>query len=94
MPEYESISLLGPNLEIFDTERISEWNDRCNALGMDTISTGATLAYVMEAGEHGLLDRVVGEPSGVPRLHFGSPEGIAEALEATAHRRGFDGMED
>jgi aldehyde:ferredoxin oxidoreductase len=49
----------------------------------------------MEAGEHGLLDRVVGEPSGVPRLHFGSPEGIAEALEATAHRRGFgDAMAD
>ncbi len=95
IPEYESISLLGPNLEIFDTERITEWNDRCNGLGMDTISTGATLAYVMEACEHGLLDRVVGKPSGVPRLHFGSPEGITEALDATAHRRGFgDAMAD
>ena len=95
IPEYESISLLGPNLEIFDTERITEWNERCNALGMDTISAGATLAYVMEAGERGLLDRVTGAPSRIPRLRFGSPEGITEALDAIAHRRDFgDAMAD
>ncbi|MBN1877353.1 MAG: aldehyde ferredoxin oxidoreductase family protein [Anaerolineae bacterium] len=80
IPEYESISLLGPNLEIFDTDVISQWSEHCDALGLDTISAGSTLAYVMEAGERGLI---------TTHLHFGNPEGIAEALDDIAFRRGF-----
>jgi aldehyde:ferredoxin oxidoreductase len=80
IPEYETTSLLGPNLEIFDTESITEWSARCDALGLDTISTGATLAYVMEAGERGLLET---------GLRFGSAQGVAETLEDVAHRRDF-----
>ncbi len=79
IPEYETISLLGPNIGIFDSERISEWNDLCGALGLDTISTGATLAWVMEAGERNLLET---------DLSFGSPAGISAMIEAIAHRRG------
>ncbi len=80
IPEYETVGMLGPNLGIFDTDRISAWNDLCGRLGLDTISTGATLAWAMEAGEKGLFET---------RLRFGSPEGIGEAIAATAHRRGI-----
>lgn len=79
IPEYESVSLLGPNLEIFDRAWIRRWSARCDALGLDTISTGATLGYVMEAGERGLLETP---------LRFGEPAGVLETLEAIAHRRG------
>ena len=79
IPEYESIQLLGPNLGIFDSDRITEWNDICGRMGMDTITAGATLSYVMEAGEKGLMQTV---------LQFGSDAGISETLMDIALRRG------
>ena len=79
IPEYESVQLLGPNLGIFDSDRITEWNDICCQMGMDTITAGATLAYVMEAGEKGLMQTA---------LRFGSDAGISEMLVDIARRRG------
>ena len=79
IPEYETISLLGPNLGVFDTDQITEWNDLCGRMGLDTISTGATLAWIMEAGEKGLLET---------DLSFGSSSGITETIQAIAHRQG------
>ncbi len=79
IPEYETVGMLGPNLEIFDTDRITAWNDLCGRLGLDTITTGATLAWAMEAGERGLFETDLG---------FGSPQGIAAAITAMAHRQG------
>jgi aldehyde:ferredoxin oxidoreductase len=79
IPEYESVNLLGPNLGIFDSDRISEFNDICGRMGMDTISAGATLSWVMEAGGKKLIKT---------DLKFGSPEGIADQLQDIAHRRG------
>ena len=78
IPEYESVNLLGPNLGIFDTDRISEFNDICGKMGMDTISAGATLSWVMEAGGKRLIKT---------DIKFGSPEGIADQLINIAHRR-------
>jgi aldehyde:ferredoxin oxidoreductase len=80
VPEYETIGLLGPNLGIFDADRISRWNTLCGQLGLDTISTGAVLAWVMEAGEKGLVKT---------DLAFGDPQGVAAAIEAMAFREGF-----
>ncbi len=48
-------------------------------MGIDTISAGTTLSYVMEAGEKGRIKT---------KLTFGSPEGICETLEDIAYRRG------
>ena len=79
-PEYETVALLGSNLGIFDIDRISEWNGICGRMGMDTISAGGTLAWVMEAAERGLIESP---------LKFGSPDGVAEALMDIAHARGF-----
>jgi len=80
IPEYETIGLLGTNLGIYDPDRITEWNEICGRMGMDTISAGGTLAWLMEAGEKGLLPT---------DLKFGSPRGIGPALEDIAHRRGI-----
>jgi aldehyde:ferredoxin oxidoreductase len=79
-PEYETVSLMGSNLGIFDIENIAEWNRICGKMGMDTISTGGTLAWVMEAAEQGLVQS---------DLKFGSPEGVSQALIEIAHRKGF-----
>jgi aldehyde:ferredoxin oxidoreductase len=79
VPEYETIGLMGSNLGIFDPIQISDWNEICGAMGMDTISAGGTLAYVMEASEKGLFPAT---------LRFGNSEGVSEALEDIAYRRG------
>ncbi len=76
VPEYESLVMLGSNLGIFDREQIAYFNDLCNRLGMDTISAGGTLAWVMEAGEKGYIDT---------DLMFGASSGIADALNDIAH---------
>lgn len=80
IPEYETVGLLGPNLGIFDPDAISRFNDRCGLLGMDTISSGSVLAWCMEAGEKGLI---------ATDLKFGAVEGIVQALDDMALRRGF-----
>ncbi|MBS3789818.1 MAG: aldehyde ferredoxin oxidoreductase, partial [Candidatus Thermoplasmatota archaeon] len=54
-PEYESVWALGSNLGNFDLEKTAELNYRCNELGLDTISTGGTLACAMEMSEEALL---------------------------------------
>ena len=80
VPEYETVGLLGPNLGIYDPDQIVEWNDLCGRMGMDTISAGAVLGWVMEAGEKGLLNT---------SLSFGSPEGVTEAISDMAHGKDF-----
>ena len=78
-PEYETVALLGTNLEITDLKRVAEWNNLADDLGMDTISLGATLGFAMELQEHGLLH------SG---LTFGEPGNISAMIGDIAHRRG------
>ncbi len=55
-PEYESVWALGSNLGIFDLGKTTELNYRCNELGLDTISTGGTLACAIEMSEEGVWD--------------------------------------
>jgi aldehyde:ferredoxin oxidoreductase len=79
IPEYETIGLMGSNLEIFDPVKISDWNEICSLMGMDTITAGGTLAWAMEAGEKGLFKT---------DLKFGSPDGVSEILKDIAHMKG------
>ncbi len=80
VPEFETISIMGSNLGIFDPVVISEWNDICSEMGMDTISSGGTIAWVMEAGEKGMIKT---------GLKFGSTKGISAALKDMAMMKGF-----
>ena len=80
IPEYETVGLMGSNLEIFDPVQISDWNEICSLMGMDTITAGGTLAWAMEASEKGLFK------SG---LRFGSADGVSAALMDIAHARGI-----
>jgi aldehyde:ferredoxin oxidoreductase len=79
-PEYESNMMLGPNIGNFDPVLTAQWNDLCARFGMDTISAGSTLAFIMEATQKGLIKS---------NLQFGSAEGIAEMLQDIAYRQGL-----
>ncbi len=80
IPEYETVGLLGANLEIFDPAQIAEWNDLCSFYGMDTITLGGTLAWAMEATEKGLIDS---------DLKFGEPAGVSEMIRDIALGNGI-----
>ena len=54
-PEYESIFALGSNCAIGSRETIIRLNWYCDEYGMDTISTGATVAFVMELYQRGII---------------------------------------
>jgi len=54
-PEYETIASLGTMLLIDDPEYIVKFNELCNELGIDTISTGGVIAWLMECYEKGFI---------------------------------------
>ncbi|MDY6903435.1 MAG: aldehyde ferredoxin oxidoreductase family protein [Thermodesulfobacteriota bacterium] len=80
VPEYETMGLLGSNLDIFDPAIIAQWNKICGDMGMDTMSAGGTVAWVMEAAEKGLVQS---------DLRFGNPDGVSEALYDIGYSREF-----
>ena len=85
--EYETLFALGPLCEIRDPETVLEAARLCDLYGMDTISTGGTLAWAMECGERGLLPetRQLG-------LGFGRPEGLLAAIPLIAAREGIGAL--
>ena len=54
-PEYETLALLGTNLEMPNLKKVAEWNYLADDTGMDTISLGAVLSFAMELEERGML---------------------------------------
>ncbi len=79
-PEFETLCLIGSNLEVGDMEKIIEWNYDLDMLGIDTMSAGAVLGFAMELNEKGLWDN---------GLHFGKTENIADVIHDIAYRKGI-----
>lgn len=84
-PEYETIGSLGSACGIDNLAAITRANYTCNELGLDTISTGLTIACAMEMYSKGILTEAeIGRP-----LPFGDADGMLDMLPLAAHRRGF-----
>lgn len=85
-PEYESLAALGPSVGVSDLVALLKSNELCNALGIDTISTGATIAWAMEAWEKGLLTAA---DTGGMELNWGDGGTVVKLIEMIANREGF-----
>ncbi len=81
--EYESLFALGSLCGVGDAEAVLAASRRCDALGLDTISTGGTIAFAMECRERGLLPEA---PA------FGDAEGMLALIEAIACRQGLGAL--
>lgn len=79
--EYETLFALGSLCGIADRNAVLEAARKCDRLGLDTISAGATIAFAMECSERGLLD--------AGGLRFGDADRVLELLEQIAHRQGL-----
>ena len=79
-PEYETIALAGSNADIASVDGLIRYNKICDDLGLDTMSTGAILAYAMEATEKGLHDF---------GIRFGEEEKMLDYVKKIAYREGI-----
>jgi aldehyde:ferredoxin oxidoreductase len=84
-PEYETLGALGSNCGIDNLKAICKGNERCNALGLDTISTGSALAFAMECYEKGLITKA---HTGGLELKFGDENLMLQGIELIARREG------
>ena len=84
-PEYETVAGCGSNLGVFDPWFIVEMNFYCDAYGLDTISVGTGIAFVMECFEEGLITL---EHTGMD-LSFGNRVSALELLHQMARGEGF-----
>ena len=85
-PEYETLGALGPNCGVDDLKAVCKGNERCNALGLDSISAGSSIAFAMECYENGLISN---KDTGGLDLKFGSAAGMLQSLELIARRKGI-----
>ncbi len=85
-PEYESLAALGSLLMNDNLESVIKANDICNRYAIDTISTGATIAFAMECYENSLITR---EDTGGLELTWGNADAVVALTGKIAKREGF-----
>lgn len=79
-PEYETIALGGSSIGLGNVEDVIHFNSDCDDLGLDTISAGGTIAYMMEATEKGIHDF---------GIRFGEAGKVWPMLVSMARREGI-----
>ena len=79
--EYENLFALGPLCGVGDADMVLAASHACDEWGLDTISTGGTIAFAMESAERGLLDAAW--------LKFGDGEGLLRAIDLIGRREGL-----
>jgi aldehyde:ferredoxin oxidoreductase len=82
--EYENLFALGSLCGVSDHAAVLRASQRCDELGIDTISAGGTIAFAMECVERGLLDE--------PWLSFGSGDAVLRALDLVGRREGIGAL--
>ena len=86
MPEYETIAAIGAYCLNSNFEVIIKVNDICNRSGLDTISTGAAIAFAMNCYEKGIIDKK--DTDGI-ELTWGNEEAIVTLADKMAKSEGF-----
>jgi aldehyde:ferredoxin oxidoreductase len=56
-PEYENMAALGSLLLIGNLEAICKENEMCNAYGLDAISVGVVIGWIMECYDRGIISK-------------------------------------
>ena len=82
--EYENLFALGPLCGVDDADAVLEACQRCDELGLDTISAGGTIAFAMECAERGFID--------APWLRFGDGAAMLRSLDMISAREGLGAL--
>jgi aldehyde:ferredoxin oxidoreductase len=84
--EYEAMAAFGSCCGVTDNLAVIKANERANAYGLDAISAGVSIAFVMECYENGILTT---EDTGGLEFTWGNAQILVRAVEMIAHREGF-----
>lgn len=85
-PEYETVLALGGLCMNEDTDSLFYLNELLNRAGMDTISTGATVAFAIECYEQGILTK---EDTDGIELMWGNSNAIVALIHKMINRDGI-----
>ncbi len=85
-PEYETLFALGSNCGVDDLDAIIEADRLCDDYGIDTISLGGSIGFVMECFQRGILSE---KDTGGIDFTFGRGRTIVECARLVAKREGF-----
>jgi aldehyde:ferredoxin oxidoreductase len=88
-PEFETMTSFSAICGCDNVFAMCKAHELCNAYGLDTISTGATIAWAMECFEKGLLTAA---DAGGFTTQFGDHEGMLKLIEMIALRQGFGNL--
>jgi aldehyde:ferredoxin oxidoreductase len=85
-PEYEAMAAFGPTCGVEDNLAVSKANELANAYGLDAISTGVSIGFVMECFEQGIL---TAKDTGGLEYRWGDADLLVKSVEMIANRAGF-----
>ena len=80
------MAAFGPTCGVDDNLAVLKANELANAYGMDAISAGMSIAFVIECCEHGLLGPDDAEE--LP-IHWGDAAAVVRAVELIGRRQGL-----
>jgi aldehyde:ferredoxin oxidoreductase len=78
--DYENVALLGPNIGIKDLHQVALLNRMADESGLDTISLGSCIGFLMEASEKGLIRN---------RIRWGDFETVQKLITNIGKREGL-----
>ena len=84
--EYETLYALGPLCAIKDRNTVIKASKMCDLAGLDTVSTGVTIAWAMECFEQGLL--TLKDTEGI-ELRFGNTSALIDCVDAISNQTGI-----
>jgi len=76
--DYENVTMLSSNIGLSDIQKVGVLNRMCDELGLDTISMGNALGFIMEASERKIIEE---------RVEWGDFEMAKSLIADTAYRR-------
>lgn len=85
-PEYETCASFGTMIMNDNLSGIAYLNDLCNRHGLDTITCGSTVAFIMECYENGLLSKT--DLDGLD-LRWGNIDAVIKLVEKIVLRQGI-----
>jgi aldehyde:ferredoxin oxidoreductase len=88
-PEYETITAFGSLMMVDDLQAVIYAGHLCNLYGMDTISTGCTIALACEMFERGVISP---RDTGGLEIRCGDIKTIHRLIEMIGRREGFGDM--
>jgi aldehyde:ferredoxin oxidoreductase len=85
-PEYETLASLGATCGITDPEAVLKGNELCNDFGLDTISVGGAIGWLIESIERGVLG--INDVDGM-EISWGNGKAMVELIHRIVSRKGI-----